>query len=97
MVTERFDAIVSVSVLFSSVEIFRVEFSSNQIHMRCTDGCTVQEDDVELNLKSFVLFFQLALFLRKKSTTVMAFRKFFFDTPEVTQIVRPKVLQKIKA
>ena len=43
-------------------------------------------------------FFWSALFLRKESTIVMAFRQCFcFDTPEVTKIVLPKVLQNIIA
>ena len=43
--------------------------------------------------------FLVALFLRKESTIVMAFRQCFFDTPEVTKIVYRKfqVLKNFKA
>ena len=40
--------------------------------------------------------FQSALFLRKESTIVMPFVSVFFDTPEVTKIVLPKVIQNFK-
>ena len=41
--------------------------------------------------------FLVGAFLEKKSTIVMAFRQcFFFDTPEVTKTVLPKVLQNFK-
>ena len=43
-------------------------------------------------------FFYSALFSRKESTIVTAFRQcFFFDTPGVTEIVLAKVLQTFKA
>ena len=41
--------------------------------------------------------FLVGAFLEKESTIVMDFRQcFFFDTPEVTKIVLPKVLQNFK-
>ena len=65
------------------------------------DGCTFLTNELMDVLQSFIenhrsaIFILVGAFLREESTIVMAFRQCFFDTPEVTKTVLPKLLKSL--